>query len=189
MKKSEIRPLFKSKRNELSADQIDTLSLDIANRALDIDIWNHMNYHLFLSITNLKEINTEYLLHILQGKDKNVIVSKSDFTDYTMTHFLLTDTTTLKLNKWNIPEPTDGFKVDVEQIDVVFIPLLAFDLVGNRVGYGKGFYDRFLSSCKPDAIKIGLSFFEPIQKITTTDTTDIPLDYAITPKKVFSFKK
>lgn len=187
MTKSEIREIYKSKRNELSIEQIESMSLDIANKTLEMDIWNHTNYHLFMSILKLKEVNTEYLLHILQGKDKNVIVSKSDFSNYSMTHFLLTDSTAFKMNRWNIPEPIDGFKVETSQIDVIFIPLLIFDLNGYRAGYGKGFYDRFLSMCKPESLKIGLSFFDPIQQIDDVDDTDIALDFVITPEKVFSF--
>jgi 5-formyltetrahydrofolate cyclo-ligase len=78
-----------------------------------------------------------------------------------MTHFLLTDNTKIKKNEYNIPEPVDGLEVPAIKIDVVFIPLLAYDKKGNRVGYGKGFYDKFLAECKPETIKIGLSFLNP----------------------------
>ena len=61
-----------------------------------------------------------------------------------MTHFLLTDNTKIKKNQYNIPEPINGLEVPTKKIDVVFVPLLAFDKKGNRVGYGKGFYDKFL---------------------------------------------
>jgi 5-formyltetrahydrofolate cyclo-ligase len=72
-------------------------------------------------------------------------------------------------------------------IDLVFIPLLACDLQGNRVGYGKGFYDRFLSKCRYDVKKIGLSFFDPVDKIEDVNVFDIPLDECITPKKTWVF--
>jgi 5-formyltetrahydrofolate cyclo-ligase len=96
-------------------------------------------------------VNTECILHLLSGKDKEIVVSKSDFASRNMTHFLLTDNTKIKKNSYNIPEPVDGIEVPVTKIDVVFVPLLAFDTTGNRVGYGKGFYDVFLSdaSLKP----------------------------------------
>jgi len=104
-----------------------------------------------------------------------------------MSHFLLTDNTVLKKSLYGIPEPVDGIEIAPNKIDVVFIPLLAFDNVGNRVGYGKGFYDQFLSECKPDVIKIGLSFFEPESFIEDINKNDIPLNYCVTPNKVFSF--
>jgi 5-formyltetrahydrofolate cyclo-ligase len=71
---------------------------------------------------------------------------------------------------------------------VVFVPLLGYDVQGNRVGYGKGFYDAFLSQCKKDVVKIGLSFFEPEQEITDVLNTDIRLDYCVTPTTVYSFR-
>ena len=97
-------------------------------------------------------------MSILQGRDKNIILSKM-VANHQLKHFLLTDNTLIKKNKWNVPEPVDGFEIDANKIDVVFIPLLAFDDQGHRVGYGKGYYDAFLASCKPDVIKVGLSFF------------------------------
>ncbi len=187
MTKEELRIKYKSLRDNFTTDNIEDLSLDIANQALQLPIWNKSNYHLFLSIVAKKEINTEYLLQILAGKDKNVILSKSDFKEGTLTHFLLTDNTTIKANSYGIPEPIDGIQVPEQQIDVVFIPLLAFDTQGNRIGYGKGFYDRFLEKCKPDVIKIGLSFFEPEAHIEDIQQNDIPLDYCITPNKTYTF--
>ena len=73
------------------------------------------------------------------------------------------------------------------KIDVVFVPLLAFDKNGHRIGYGKGYYDKFLSSCKPDIIKIGLSFYEAEEAFQDVYPSDIPLDYCVTPKKVYRF--
>ena len=70
---------------------------------------------------------------------------------------------------------------------MVFVPLLAFDKKGHRVGYGKGFYDKFLSECKPDAIKIGLSFFEPEELITDVFESDVKLDYCVTPNSIHAF--
>ena len=187
MTKSELRKTYKTLREALTEVQIDEYSLAIANRLLQIDIWNHSFYHLFLTIEEHHEINTEFVLNILSGKDKNCVVSKSDFDSGLMTHYLLTDSTALKKNKYNIPEPIDGIAIDSNTIDVVFVPLLAFDKKGHRVGYGKGFYDRFLASCKPKTIKIGLSFFEPEDKLIDVSENDIALDFCITPKKIYTF--
>jgi 5-formyltetrahydrofolate cyclo-ligase len=75
----------------------------------------------------------------------------------------------------------------VHKIDVVFVPLLAYDTLGNRVGYGKGFYDTFLSECKPDVLKIGLSFFEPENIIEDLNQNDIKLDICINPSHIYRF--
>jgi 5-formyltetrahydrofolate cyclo-ligase len=154
---------------------------------LKIDIWKQSFYHIFLSITEHKEVNTDYVLNILQGKDKHIIVSKSDFKTLKMTHFLLTDSTTIRKNEWHIPEPINGVELTSDKIEVVFVPLLAFDKKGHRIGYGKGFYDTFLSDCNPETIKIGLSFFEAEEKIEGVFEKDIALDYCVTPKTIYRF--
>ena len=187
MFKKEIRLKYKAQRRALSENEIDEMSLAIANKILKIPIWEKTYFHIFLPITELYEVNTEFILHLLSGKDKEICISKSDFESRKMTHYLLTDNTKIKKNEYNIPEPVDGIEVPTNKIEVVFVPLLAFDTNGNRVGYGKGFYDTFLSECKPDVIKIGLSFFEPEELISDIFEGDIKLDYCVTPKNVFEF--
>ncbi|WP_323787213.1 5-formyltetrahydrofolate cyclo-ligase [Psychroserpens sp.] len=187
MTKAELRTAYKLLRKQLSEDQVEHLSLQIANQLLTLPIWNHAFYHTFLSITEHKEVNTDYILNILSGKDKHIVISKSDFTTIEMAHYLLTDSTTIKKNEWNIPEPLDGISIATDKIDVVFIPLLAFDETGNRVGYGKGFYDKFLANCKPKTLKIGLSFFESETQISDVFESDIKLNYCVTPEKIYIF--
>ena len=187
MIKKEVRQKYKELRQQLSENETEELSLQIANQLIRLDIWQHSFYHLFLPIESQKEVNTEYILQVLAGKDKNIVLSKSDFSTREMTHFLLTDNTTIKKNAYDIPEPIDGLEVPVSKIDVVFVPLLAFDEKGNRVGYGKGFYDKFLAECKPEILKIGVSFFEPENIIPDVLNTDIQLDLCITPTKVYNF--
>jgi len=187
MTKANLRTTYKQLRKQLSENQIDSLSLKIANQLLNLPIWNFNFYHIFLSIVEQKEVNTEYILNILSGKDKHIVISKSNFSTLEMSHYLLTDNTTIKKNNLNIPEPVDGIPIDTEKIEVVFIPLLAFDQSGHRVGYGKGFYDRFLKNCKSETLKIGLSFFESEQEITDVFEGDIQLDYCVTPKRIYTF--
>lgn len=187
MTKNELRKKYKKLRNDLSFETIEDLSLKIANQTLKLPIWEHENYHVFLSIEEHKEVQTDVLLHILSGKDKNIIVSRSDFETRKMTNVLLTDNVIIKKNKWNIPEPQNGIPVNNEIIDVVFVPLLTYDMQGNRIGYGKGFYDSFLADCKPEVLKIGLSFFDPETEISDAEPHDVQLDYCITPDKIFDF--
>lgn len=196
MLKKELRQKYKVLRQNLTTDDIANLSLAIANEILKLPIWEKTYFHVFLSITEQKEVDTEFILHILSGKDKEIVVSKSDFGSSdseqakqtrNMTHFLLTDNTRIKKNEYNIPEPVDGLEVPATKIDVVFVPLLAFDKKGHRVGYGKGFYDKFLSECKPETLKIGLSFFEPEELISDVFEDDVTLDYCVTPSGVSVF--
>lgn len=187
MTKSELRRVYKQKRNELSSETIENFSLAISNQLLKLPIWNASFYHIFLSIIEHKEVNTDYILNILSGKDKNIVISKTDFESLKMIHYLLLDTTVIKKNTWNIPEPVDGIEVKTDKIDVVFVPLLAFDQQGHRIGYGKGFYDKFLSECKPETIKIGLSFFDAEEEIVGIFESDVALDYCVTPEKHYRF--
>ena len=187
MNKVEARKKNKEARKSLTLEEVEEKSLEIANRLIRMDIWDKTYYHIFLPIVEQKEVDTEFILQILAGKDKEIVVSKSDFETTTMSHFLLTDNTKIKKNEYNIPEPVNGLTVPTELIDVVFVPLLAYDKQGNRVGYGKGFYDTFLSQCKPDVIKIGLSFFEPEDLIEDVFETDVKLDFCVTSEEVFKF--
>jgi 5-formyltetrahydrofolate cyclo-ligase len=90
-------------------------------------------------------------------------------------------------NKFNILEPISGDIVPPEQLDVIFVPLIAFDVRGYRVGYGKGYYDRYLSQCRADAVKIGFSFFDAIEYIEDIDEFDVPLNFCITPRRIYEF--
>ncbi len=188
MNKKELRTKHKKLRSDLSEEELENLSMAIANESLKLSIWDKSYYHIFLPIQKQKEINTEFLLHILQGKDKNVIVPKSNFEENSLEHILLTDTTRLKTNAWGIPEPIEGIQIPESAIEVVFVPLLAFDQHGNRVGYGKGFYDKFLSKCSSETLKIGLSFFPSETNISEILPTDIRLNLCITPQKTYYFK-
>lgn len=188
MEKKELRKIYKEKREALSLEKREEMSLAIANQLIGMPIWDNTYYHVFLPIEKHHEINTEFILHLLAGRDKEVVISKSNFEDCSMTHFLLTDNTKIKKNEFNIPEPIDGLEVPVTKIDVVFVPLLAFDQAGHRVGYGKGFYDTFLGDCRENTIKIGLSFFEAIESIEGIYKTDQTLDFCVTPNIIYNFK-
>jgi 5-formyltetrahydrofolate cyclo-ligase len=187
MTKKEARIKYKNLRKGLTEQEREEKSMAIANELLQLPIWDKQYFHVFLSISEHFELDTEYILHILAGKDKDILISKSDFETREMTHFLLTDGTKIIKNEYNIPEPVDGIEVPDSKIDVVFVPLLAFDKKGHRVGYGKGFYDRFLSKCKPDVVTIGLSFFEVENEIADVDTNDFRLNFCITPLKTYAF--
>jgi 5-formyltetrahydrofolate cyclo-ligase len=185
--KSDLRKIYKAKRQQTDVETRDLWSIEIANQLIKLPIWNATYYHVFLTIPRLLEIETQYILHLLSGKDKEIVVSKSDFETREMHHFLLTDNTRIKPNKLGIPEPISGIPVPVSMLEVVFVPLLVFDKNGHRLGYGKGFYDIFLSQCKPDTLKIGLSFWEPTDIIPEITDNDVTLDWVVTPKNTYQF--
>jgi len=132
MTKKELRVKYKQLRSALSETEIEELSLAIANQLLSLDLWDNNYFHVFLPIDGKNEVDTQFVMHILSGKDKEIVVSRSDFESVQMTHFLLTDNTKFKKNAYGIPEPVDGIEVPAQKIQVVFVPLLAFDQTGNR---------------------------------------------------------
>ncbi|MBW2937114.1 5-formyltetrahydrofolate cyclo-ligase [Aureisphaera sp. CAU 1614] len=186
MNKAALRILYKGKRDKLTQEDIEALSLDIANQSLNLPIWHRTYFHIFLPISSKKEVNTEYLLHILQGRDKSIVVPKAEFDSGKMKHILLQENTVLKKSSYGIPEPVDGIEIPANKMEVVFVPLLAYDKKGNRIGYGKGFYDRFLQECNDSCVFVGLSFFEP-ENTLKNEVQDIPLHFCVTPDKLYHF--
>ena len=177
MNKKALRALYKQKRAAISSEQQAHLSQQIALQTLQLPIWDKQVFHSFLSITSFGEVDTAPLIRLLQEHEKTLVVSRT-----------LMETVQIEdNNKWHIPEPQGGIPIKSEEIEVVFVPLLAYDTAGNRIGYGKGFYDNFLGECKADTLKIGLSFFPPESHIEDVREGDIPLDYVVTPKGVFEF--
>ena len=186
MEKAALRKKYKELRLRLHQDEMDSRSMAIANNLLQLPIWEATNYHIFLPIEGKKEVNTEFILHILQGRDKSIIIPKVHFKTFEMEHYLLQENTELHISAYGIPEPISGIKITPDQIDVVFVPLLAFDTLGNRVGYGKGFYDRFLVQCAAKTIFVGLSCFAA-EEIIAHSADDIPLHYCVNPSQVYAF--
>ena len=187
MEKKLLRAKYKFLRKELDDIAIESGSLGIANQCLKLPIWDNRFFHIFLPIHGKREVNTEYLLQAIQGKDKNAVISRSDFEMRHMHHYILDDDTLIKPNSYGIPEPQNGREVAEEALDVIFVPLLAYDSRGHRVGYGKGFYDIFLAACRPYAVKVGLSLFGPEDRIEDAQEHDIRLDYCVTPDAIHKF--
>lgn len=186
MDKPALRKKYKELRAQITKASQEDWSIAIANQCLGMPIWEATYFHIFLPIPGKVEVNTEFLLHILSGRDKSVVVPKVIANSGDMQHFLLQENTALAPSRYGVPEPVDGIQIPPQQMEVVFVPLLAYDKNGNRVGYGKGYYDRFLSQCKPNCLFIGLSFFPP-EEFILTEIIDIPLHYCVTPQNVFRF--
>jgi 5-formyltetrahydrofolate cyclo-ligase len=145
--------------------------------------------HLFLPIGRQKELDTWLLVNRLRTcyPEVNIVVPVANLRLTSLTHHLLLPDTPLVENPWGIPEPVGTVEVPPAAIDMVLLPLLAFDLKGNRVGYGKGFYDRFLTQCRPGVMKVGLSLEPPLPQVSDANPFDIALDAAVTPEEVFRF--
>jgi 5-formyltetrahydrofolate cyclo-ligase len=187
MSKTQLRQLYLSKRKNLTSTQIDKYSQDISNRFFNnFNLSKIANLHIFLPILKNNEINTWLIIKKLRQNypDITLITSKSDFQSNTMESYVFEADTQIIESTLGIPEPYNAIKFD-NKIDMILIPLLCFDNSGFRVGYGKGFYDRFLLNCNQNIIKIGLSLFDPIEKIDNVDRFDIKMDFCVMSESVW----
>ncbi len=185
--KHKLRQEAKTQRKALSADEVAYHSIQIDKQVSTCFSFRDKRISCFLSMESQREVHTEYILKQL-ARQNQLFVPVSNFLDGTMQHIPFEPGDILALNSYHIPEPIHKKPpIHPIELDVIFIPLLQADVHGNRLGYGKGFYDRYLALCRPDVIKIGLNFFDPISAIPT-EKTDIPLDYLITPDRVYEFK-
>ena len=183
MKKAELRKIYKQKRQELSFDAIQKLQENIYQQIYELDVSNIKTIHIFLTLAKFKEIDTKPIIDYFRSKNIKIVVSKSDFKNNTLTHFYLEKDTIIELNKYGIPEPKNAKQVSEKELDLVFVPLLISDKQNYRVGYGKGFYDRFLANCRKECKTIGLNFFKPIVKIDDFNEYDVALDLVLYPKE------
>lgn len=178
MTKKEARKKYKEIRNLLTEDLIELASHSICNQLMELDLTDK-TVHVFLPIKRLKELNLWEFIHHCQQNNVTVCTSVSDFDNISMKTMLLTSNTILTENEWGIPEPINGKEISTGNIDIVVVPLIYADGNGNRVGYGKGFYDRFLADCKADVEKIGVNFFTYKEDITDATDKDIRIDQLV----------
>lgn len=192
MYKSELRKIFLEKRKELSAEEIYKQSAKICDALFANFDFSRINYlHCFLSIEKFNEIDTSLIIEKIR-KDfphTKVIVPRVNREKDQLENAEFNSETILVRNSWGISEPVLKETVENKLIDAVLVPLLCFDEKGFRVGYGKGFYDKFLKECRADCLKIGLSQFPPIGKIEDIREADIPLDCCITPEKIYDWRR
>lgn len=189
MTKAELRTIYKEKRKDIPLQEMEKYNdlLLINFQKINIDFIKCI--HTYLSSLKLKEPDTAKIIRYLQFKTPRlkVVVPKIDIHSGNMVHLHFDETVELINNAYGIDEPALEDKITENEIDLVLVPLLAVDKKGARVGYGKGYYDRFLGKCRKDVIKIGLSFFDPVDKIDDITPYDISLNYCVTPKKLFTF--
>lgn len=186
MLKSEIRKKALQDRLAISDMKYESLNNGLLKQFTALEFSTLKTIHIFLPIIEKKEPNTFLLIEWLAENHPQIkiIVPKSDFETALMTNHEYLGVNDLKKNRYHILEPQKGI-IHHGEIDLVFIPLLAFDKAGYRVGYGKGFYDRFLENL--NAQKIGLSLSPAIERIDDVNEHDIRLDFCITPTKTIKF--
>ena len=191
MTKSELRKIYLARQRSLSAAERKEKSRLIAASLFGrFDLSRLKFLHVFLPIEKNNEIKTAFIYERVwrDFPEITTVVPKVDFETMTLENRRFSFDTELIKNRWNILEPAASEIVEIERLDAVLVPLLCFDERGLRAGYGKGFYDKFLSECRADCLKIGLSYFPPTAKISDAQTFDIRLNFCIAPHNIFKFK-
>ena len=188
MKKDTARKIYLKKRQELSSSEFEENSSRLIQNTIEhIKKYELKCVHCFLPIHKMDEINTAPIIQYCWENNIKVVVPVSNFEEGTMRNAAFNAETKTKQTKYNITEPIDPIWIENDKIDLVITPLLAFDVKGYRVGYGKGFYDRFFACLHKDVKKIGISLFMPCEIIEDTNEHDVPLTYCVTPNKNYSF--
>lgn len=186
--KGALRLEYKRRRSQLAVAELERKSWDIF---LNVKAFleRHPRFkhiHLFFPIAKQFEVNTFPIKDHLEKQNATVYTSRVLNGSPEMEVLRLNPNTGFTLDPWGIPIPVHYQKTTGEQIELVFVPLLVVDMSGNRIGFGKGYYDRFLAALSPLVVKVGLSFFEPEQSIPA-DGHDVLLDYCITPEAIIPF--
>lgn len=189
MTKAEARNIFRQKRAALSQKEVNVLQDLLLISFQQMTLPYAQIVHAYLPMYASNEPDPGPLVDWMRFRDLGLKVAypKINTQDYSMKHFIQDEKTVFELNQYGIPEPLDGEEVAPSFIDIVFLPLLSFDEKGNRVGYGKGYYDRFIAKCRKNVVSIGLSFFPPVGSIEDIDFFDKKLDFCITPERVYAF--
>jgi 5-formyltetrahydrofolate cyclo-ligase len=189
MIKEELRKIYKAQRKEISAQhkmKLDDLLL------LEFQKFDYASVQTVLSYWPIKgqaepdtHLFTRYLTHFLP--EINLAYPVMNMVTMQMVAIRVDDTTAYQTNQWGITEPIGGMLIEPHKIDMILVPLLVCDKKGHRVGYGKGFYDRYLAQCREDTVKMGFSYFPAVEKISDTHQFDVPLTYCITPRQIYEF--
>lgn len=187
MTKAEIRKTFIAKRNQLSQANYEALNHNLLNQFKLLNVADINCIHLFLPIHKRKEPDTFLIRDWLAVHHPQIkrVFPKANFANHSMQHYIDDEQLQLAINAFGIPEPVTGNTVDALQVDMVLVPLLAFNKQGYRVGYGKGFYDRFMAQCKLGTRFVGLSFFEPVDGISDVNEFDLKIQECILPNTVY----
>jgi len=188
MVKSELRKLYIEKRRGLSPTDVESMSSRILDRIFsEFDFAKLGVVHCFISIAKFNEVNTSIIFERIWDDFPNVrtAVPRVDDSTGDLEHYFYDRDTNMVKNAWGIEEPSGAERADPKEIDLVIVPLLCFDERGYRVGYGKGYYDRFLRECRVDCVTAGLSFFPPEIEIRDVHDGDFALDMFIMPNGIF----
>ncbi|MCC5913924.1 MAG: 5-formyltetrahydrofolate cyclo-ligase [Balneolaceae bacterium] len=178
--KEQIRKEYLSIRDRLGKKECKARSRAISEQLLTITEIEKANIiHSYIPISGRNEVDTNSLVERLMERGKKIFVPKMEGKG-TLSHHPIRSVDELKPNSWGVPEPLELIpQVNLPQFDIVIVPMVAGDFLKNRMGYGQGYYDRFLAG--RNSLKIGLLYDVQLRKAPLpVEKSDIPLDILIT---------
>jgi 5-formyltetrahydrofolate cyclo-ligase len=191
-----VRADILAKRRALTYDEIHTASQEACARLIGTTLWQNAQ-HIAFYIAHDSEIDPKPLMDLAQAQSKTCYLpalSTQDLKHLVMVHYQVGDH--LPKNRYGIPEPTQNSAKTLapEQLDLVLVPLVAFDRTGTRLGMGVGYYDRtFAFLNQPHQLKhpqlIGLAYQFQEQEHLEHDAWDVGLDFIVTDKEVVNTKR
>jgi 5-formyltetrahydrofolate cyclo-ligase len=179
--KATLRNRMKEHRQCIPPEERQQMSRAISNHLLDL---LNGEETVLVYASKPPEVDTSSLISRLIARGTRVVVPIIQQKDCSLRLSYLEDPSCLRSSTFSVPEPI-GHEIpaDAESITVAVIPLIGFDKRGNRLGYGAGYYDRFLSG-HPGIIKIGLGFACQRLGEIPCDELDITMDYIVTEEGV-----
>lgn len=164
--KKEIRKFMREKRKALTEEERGRLDNIIFDKLINSQEYKESKY-IFLFVSYDTEIDTHRIIKQAIKDEKVLCVPKVISKEEGMIITQINKFEDLEAGAYGILEPKDDtLKIDETLIDVAYLPGLAFDKIGGRVGYGGGFYDRFLRKSRKDCKKIGLAYsFQVLEKV------------------------
>ena len=173
--KQKLRNILKAKRRNLSVAEITVKSAAVNSRLLEL-LKDKSCVMVYLSA--FKEVCVDALIKALLSEGITVAAPVTNEADFSITPYELKDINAVSHGAYGIREPIADRVIEKDSIDAVIVPGIGFDKSGGRLGFGKGYYDRFLRDFK--GIKIGVCYdFQIVDKIQT-DENDIPIDIIVT---------
>lgn len=191
MNKQSVRKEILEKRKSMSKDEAVSKSNDVTKFLLSTDAYKNANT-IMAYIDFRNEVNTEKLIKkaIEDGKKIVIPISIVETRQLVLSELIDYDNE-LESGAYGILEPKKEFirETDPKSVDLVLIPGVAFDRRGFRIGYGAGYYDRFLERVRPDVSKIALAFDLQMVPFAYEDSHDVPVDMVITESEIINCER
>ena len=180
MQKNQVRDQMRLKLSILSAEEREKRSLRIEEKLFHLEPFKKAQFICFY-VSLATEVDTSRMIDKALAMGKHVLVPLSDRQTLELSLYQIRNRDALQKGAWGIfePDPAKTHLVSPDKLDCILVPGVAFDSQHNRLGQGKGFYDRFLAKLSPKVMKIGLGFsFQKVESVPVTEH-DVKLDNVI----------